>query len=213
MRYLLLFAIALFTCSFMVRDKVIREGGRYRLYIYPNETDTNSYLEQILYDAASSREIFYLHGINCRQIDVSKINGQYSVDENIRNEEKHTLFFSGSYHTQYFESRVRKFIISNTMHLDVSYDVNAKITSYTVTTVDRSFGNFTAVHVDWDSAYEFKWEGAFIFPQDTIVFKDSTTGQETTMISTHENVKSGWWKKYNDKNEVIDSIYYPDPKH
>jgi hypothetical protein len=212
MRYLLLIAITVIISGYKLKDRTQKHDNKIVIRIFPDEKDTSTFLNQVITtDSTYGRvfEIFNVHGRRIRHLEISRSDRGYYVEEFLTDKSKFSKddtfadFYPHSFYSQYVVQQFTEstFIINDSLRLEVAYKSNGQIESYT--RIKKTFPDFDEWHAEWDSSYNHKWAGAFI----------ETSEEKGTVIINHENVKSGWWKEYNTMNEVVDSIYYPDPKH
>ena len=214
MRYLLLIAITVIISGYKLKDSTHKDNNKNSIRIFPDEKDTSTFLNQVITtDSTYGRvfEIFNVHGRRIRDLEISRSDRGYYVEEFLTDKSKFSKddtfadFYPHSFYSQYVVQQFTEstFIINDSLRLEVAYRSNGQIESYTRFERKKSMHHTFQWHAEWDSSYNYKWAGAFI----------ETIEEKGTVTINHENVKNGWWKKYNDKNEMIDSIYYPDPKH
>ena len=215
MRYLLLFAIATLVCSFAIKDKVRTEEKSKVLYIYCDNSDSTTYIRQEIWppnkvSTGLVEETYASKGLILHISRIEKVEEEYSIREVIyKNSDSHQALelTSSSYHSTKLDMN-RTVKISDSFYIDFAYRANGQIKSYQWTQTEWHNGKHKdhSGITEWDSLYEYKWIGNMAIATSSY----ENSGFEKTLWI---DVKNGWWKKYNDKNEVIDSIYYPDPKH
>jgi len=228
MRYLFLIATIILACSFTICDKIVKKDSGWEMYVYPDCSDSTTYLKQVYHERDPYKEKNKI-GEWIRRV------GEYSIDENFH---LHDTLLSYSNHVfghddtflnqnvfyghgvwESFQVRFDKFrwITTEKYDIDVAYYDNGTFKKINIVTYPKNEHRQIA-SMEWDESHDTKWQGSrkavFNDRQDSVISEDESTGQVNTLIISHDSdVKNGWWKKYNTKNEVLDSIYYPDPKH
>ena len=216
MRYLLLFTIAVLACSFNICQKIVKKDKGWEMYVYPDCSDSTTYLKQIYYARDPYNER--------RNGDWARYEGEYDIDERFYIHDfiwrtssyvfKHndSLFtdkvYYGEENSEEFYRKVmpeNRRIITEKYDIYIGYYSDGTFKYFSVMTDPNNDSRATSC-IQWDSLHSTRWEGVY----KVDIFREP---EERVDISHDTDVKNGWWKKYNDKNEVLDSIYYPDPKH
>ena len=227
MRYLMLIAIVIVACSFTIREKLVKKDNGWEMYVYPDCEDSTTYFKQIYYLKDIYREknkrgewieyageydiaeFFCLHDFICRTSSyVFRHNDTFFTDKVYYSEENSEEFYR-KVMVKYRSIKTEKYDIQ------VEYYNNGTFKNFSIITyVD---GNWRRASTEWDSLHSERWEG--IYKQDRLnerrdsVFTEDKFNAINTEIITYDSIiKNGLWKKYNNQNETLDSIYYPDPK-
>ena len=225
----MLIAIVIVACSFTIREKLVKKDNGWEMYVYPDFEDSTTYFKQIYYLKDIYREknkrgewieyageydiaeFFCLHDFICRTSSyVFRHNDTFFTDKVYYSEENSEEFYR-KVMVKYRSIKTEKYDI------DVAYYDNGTFKKINIVTYPKNEHRQIA-STEWDSLHSERWEG--IYKQDRLnerrdsVFTEDKFNAINTVIITYDSIiKNGLWKKYNNQNEVVDSIYYPDPKH
>ncbi len=228
MRYLLLIAIIIVARSFTICDKIVKKDSGWEMYVYPDCQDSTTYLKQV-YDARDPYREKNKKGEWIRYAGEYDIVEQFYLHDTLLSSSSHFFHHDDTFLNQNvfyghdvwesFQVRFDKFrwITTEKYDIDVAYYDNGTFKKINIVTHPKNEHRRIA-SIEWDQPNDTKWIGSrkavFNDRQDSVFIEEELTGENVTKIISHDSdIKNGWWKKYNTMNEVLDSIYYPDPKH
>ncbi len=176
-----------------------------REYIYPDCTDTSTYIKQ-RYSAFHVAEYFFVHSKLMRKRVLDK-NGYWVLNETIYNSKG-----KGITHTDTIRGDLPDVVydVNDSMAVNVAYyqDGGLHICTYGFNRANEcKHTDILAATIVFDSLYKSKMEGPLQIICDSNTITDAFTNEELIKV-IHRERQTGMWRTYNIYGGKTDSAIY-----
>ncbi len=224
-KYIVFASVLVLCCSFTICDKLEEQKDKtWKLYIYPFCEDTTTYVVRDCRIKPAYKERDYVKRSPWKNHPIEYIYMEHFFISGV---EKQISTYSyrkegGKLITRYTDENkydggrsmyvsntrmceAKSYTFSDSLHLGVDYFKNGAIKSYRM----ENWNTGDAVAMEWDSLYQYKWQGKYKSGGVVDTLQSFDGGTETIKIIIHSSEKKdGTWIKYNRKGELIEQKKY-----